>query len=185
MSTSFRSVGRFARYWAWVFALAAAFLGGAWLIVLAIPFLAEGTKAFWELIAGQDAVRIAIIGLAGICLIYLLAFSADVAWRGVYLTPTLGDDAQDLRKSRIERLIMLIAMAAAAAVILLLPGAVDVVGTVGRWLPERGSPGFVGLAAILALVVGSIVFVGEFLDFSWRSRPGHDLGRPVSGMTAV
>ena len=128
---------------------------------------------------GEENAHRAVVGLAALMVCYILAKVADALFRDVYLAPIVGDrDAQDLPTSRIERLVTWLATIGAAAVVFLVPGAFDVLRTIGRWLPESGSPGVAGLAALLVLVVGTTVFLGDLWVFTWRARPGHDLGRP-------
>jgi len=179
MTTLARVLIRLLRYFAQVLAWTAAGIAVVWLLVWVFPFLFEGTKAFWEFLMGVESVHTAVVGLACIVLAYLVAMTADITWRDVYLAPIIGGKAaQNVPPSRVQKLVIWLGTLEAAAVIFLLPGAFGVLDTIGRWLPEAGSPGVIGLAVILAGAVGTTVFLGDLWVFTWRAKPGHDLGPP-------
>jgi hypothetical protein len=179
MATATRIGIRLARYYLQLLVWTLAGIGLIWLLVWAFPFLFERTKGLWELVMGEEIAHRAVVGLAALMVCYILARVADATFRDVYLAPIVGDRrAQDLPTSRLERLVLWLATIAAAAVVFLVPGAFGVLDSIGRWLPEPGSPGVVGLAGLLVFVVGTTVFLGDLWIFTWRAKPGHDLGQP-------
>ena len=187
MATLSRLVGRLVRYFAWVLAWTAAGIIFVWLGVGWIfPFLFERTKAFWEFLMGEEAAHNAVLGIAVLMFAYILAGAADASWRGVYLAPIVGDKvAQDIPNSRIERLVVWLATIEVALIVILVPGAWAALNEIGHWLPESGSPGVLGLVLLLAAAVGTTVFLGDLWVFSWRAKPGHDLGSAAAGTTVT
>jgi len=177
MTTAARIAVRLARFYLLLLGWTLLGIGVVWVLVWAFPLMFERTKGLWELVMGVENARAAVVGLAAVIVCYLLARVADATWRDVYLAPIVGDRrAQDLPVSRTERLVIWLATVAAVAAVFLIPGAFGVLDTIGRLLPAPGSPGVVGLAALLVGIVGTAVFLGDLWVFTWRAKPGHDLG---------
>lgn len=172
MKTVARSIGRFVGYYLAVFLSAAFCLAVIWVVAVHLfPALFERVKAFVEFLVGVDAAYTVVVAVLAVAMLYALVEIAFNLWRMDYLED---QGLSDASLSWFEMLVLAVAIVEGVAIVLLLPGAFGALEKVGSWLPEAGSLGVIGLAAILTIVVGTTIYLGSLLDFSWRSRPGHD-----------
>lgn len=177
MTRAAQSLLRLVGYFLGVFAAAVFLTAAIWVVAWVWPLLFERTTALVAATVGEATARDLLVSIFSIVVFSMFAAAAGLTWRIAYLAPRVGgeDAAADVRHSVFEWFVVTIGVGEAIAIVLLLPGAFGVLGTIGSWLPAGDSPGVIGLAAVLTVVVGTTVYVGDFLDLAWRSRPRHDL----------
>lgn len=178
MGPAIRAIGRLLLCYFAFFVAAIAVLGGIWLVAYhVIPFFFGGTTSHVVSTVGEETARLGLLAVATAIMVWAIVSIGFAYWRRLYLGPSIGKEyAEALELSRFEKLVRLVATVEGLAILVFVPGAFATFVEVGNWLPEASTPGVVGTAAIFTLVVGTTIYLADLMDFSWRSRPGHDLG---------
>lgn len=143
-----------------------------------VAFIFEEPPPSNGLLDGKHVVGWGILSAA-------FALFAHQMWRETYLAPRIDLRAAAVRSGLLGRLVSGIAFVEAMVIGLAMPGGTEVLLSQWQWLPEFESIrsietlGILGLGLILTVVLGVTVQVGDSLEYAWRLRPSHDLGRSL------